>query len=240
MRYQSPPLYYRVEGMYALFTDPATKGGGEKFTYSTPTQQALIGITDSIYYKPTIRNIVDEVRINNEIQTDTKGVRNLVKAGKGADLNYVTYLSEVSYDVKFHFEWNENRKDLVRDRNPGKHFSIAKRSIDRGGRRDIFLGSRECLGYVTPLTEEEYESAASYYDNSKMSLGIMFQCFEYPVETNQPLMAHFSNLQIVDGIIRFKSIENTDFSRELKNYHFKTNGEIKPVEEEFSEYEEMQ
>ena len=53
-KFKSKPFYYRVKGEYALFTDPVTKGGGEKFTYQIPTYQALKGITEAIYWKPTL------------------------------------------------------------------------------------------------------------------------------------------------------------------------------------------
>ena len=47
-------IEYKVYGEYALFTDPLTKTGGEKFSYQVPTYQALKGITESIYWKPTL------------------------------------------------------------------------------------------------------------------------------------------------------------------------------------------
>ena len=36
------------------------------------------------------------------------------------------------------------------DRIDGKHFQIAQRALDLGGRQDIFLGTRDCQGYVEP------------------------------------------------------------------------------------------
>ena len=35
---------FLVTGQWALFTDPITKIGGEKFTYSVPTYEALKGV----------------------------------------------------------------------------------------------------------------------------------------------------------------------------------------------------
>jgi CRISPR-associated protein Cas5d len=43
-----------VYGKYALFSDPITRVGGEKFSYQVPTYQALKGILESIYWKPTL------------------------------------------------------------------------------------------------------------------------------------------------------------------------------------------
>ena len=46
---------YKVYGRYALFSDPITRMGGEKASYLVPTYQALKGITESIYFKPSFR-----------------------------------------------------------------------------------------------------------------------------------------------------------------------------------------
>ena len=108
-------IEYRVFGRYALFTDPLSRMGGEKISYQIPTYQALKGITESIYWKPTIVWYIDECRIMNSIQTESKGMRPIKYHG-GNDLSFYTYLREVEYHVKAHFEWNENRKEFQQDR----------------------------------------------------------------------------------------------------------------------------
>ena len=97
------------------FTNPITKGGGEKYSYPIPTKQALEGIVDNIYRKPTFTNVVDEVKVINPIQTEVHGSRALLSNYK-ADLNYISYLSDVEYLIKFHFEWDLTRGDLAEDR----------------------------------------------------------------------------------------------------------------------------
>ena len=154
-KFLSTPFYYRLFGDYALFTDPVTKGGGEKFTYQIPTYQALKGITEQIYWKPTLQYYIDAVKVMKPIQTETKGILAPLKKG-GKDLNYYTYLKDVEYLVKVHFEWNGLRKELENDRNEKKHEQIFLRSLERGGRRDIFLGTRECIGYVEGIKEVEF------------------------------------------------------------------------------------
>ena len=47
-------ITFKVYGRMALFTDPITRMGGEKSSYAVPTYQALKGIVESIYWKPTI------------------------------------------------------------------------------------------------------------------------------------------------------------------------------------------
>ena len=94
------------------------------------------------------------------------------------DLSIYTYLVNVEYQIRAHFEWNELRVDLEEDRNETKHYLIAKRMLERGGRRDIFLGTRECQGYIEPCVFGEGESA---YDHSlPMPLGVMVHGITYP------------------------------------------------------------
>ena len=159
MKYDNT-IYYKLTGKYALFTDPLTKIGGEKFSYQVPTYQALKGITDSIYWKPTFIWVIDEVRVMNLIRMQSQGIRPIHYQDAKNDLSIYTYLRDVEYEVKAHFEWNEMRKDLINDRNEHKHWGIAKRMVERGGRRDIFLGTRECQGYVEAFDDNEVQEFA--------------------------------------------------------------------------------
>lgn len=179
-------IEFEVHGRYALFTDPLTKLGGEKMSYHVPTYQGLKGITESVYWKPTIIWVVDEVRIINLIQTESKGVRPLEYYG-GNTLAYYTYLKDVRYQVRAHFVINPHRGDLAYDRNENKHHNVAKRSVQKGGRRDIFLGSRECQGYVEPC---EFGSGKGFYDTiPEIDFGIMVHGINYPDETGRNELA---------------------------------------------------
>lgn len=171
-----------VWGRKALFTDPLTKLGGEKFSYSLPTYEALKGILESCYWKPTFRWVIDRVRILHPIRTRSEGVRP-IDYGGGNTLSIYTYLVDAAYQVQAHFEWNENRPELAGDRNENKHFFIASRMIERGGRRDIFLGTRECQGYVEPCVFGEGEGAYDALD--EMDFGLMVHSVGYPDETGR-------------------------------------------------------
>lgn len=199
-------ITFEVTGEYALFSDPITKVGGEKFSYQIPTYEALKGILHSIYWKPTITWVVDEVRIMNPIQTETKGIR-IPKYNDNTknDLSYYTYLKDCKYQVKAHFIWNENRPELEKDRNVIKHIQIFKRSLEKGGRRDIFLGTRECQGYVRPCKFGEEES---YYDEKNINFGIMYHGITYAdeafsTETQGKMTLSFFQAVMKNGIIRF-------------------------------------
>ncbi|GHV08735.1 type I-C CRISPR-associated protein Cas5 [Campylobacterota bacterium] len=211
-------IEYLLTGRYALFTDPVTKIGGEKSTYNLPTYQALKGITESIYWKPTIIWIIDRVRIIHKIQTESKNVKPLLMDEQYGtnrhDLSIYTYLRDVAYQVEAHFEWNMRRDDLARDRNEDKHYQIAHRMLEKGGRRDIFLGSRECQGYVEPC---RFGNGEGYYDDEKkLSYGLVFHSFEYPSESGvEKLSARFWQAKSTNGIIEFPRPENCIHKREI-------------------------
>lgn len=170
----------RIWGRYALFSEPITRVGGEKCSYSVPTYEALKGILESCYWKPTFIWYPDSVRIMNAIETESKGIRPVRYNDGKNDLSYYTYLVNVEYRLRAHFEWNEHRPDLAGDRDENKHFFIARRMIERGGRRDIYLGTRECQGYVEPCGFDEGKSA--YQESPDMPLGLMLHGFTYPDE----------------------------------------------------------
>ena len=173
-------IEYQVYGDYALFSDPVTRVGGEKSSYHIPTYEALKGITESIYWKPTIMWIIDAVRVMNPIQTETKGIRPIASNG-GNELAYYTYLKDVCYQVRAHFEFNLNHSELEEDRNEHKHHNIARRMVARGGRRDIFLGTRECQAFAEPCV---FGEGAGYYDDmpGEVSYGFMYHGITYADE----------------------------------------------------------
>lgn len=194
-------IEFVVYGKYALFTDPLTKLGGEKLTYQVPTYQALKGIVESIYWKPTLIFYIDEVRIMNPIRMESKGIRPLEYGGGNTLANY-TYLVDVRYQVRAHFEFNLNRPDLEYDRNEHKHHNILKRALRAGGRRDIFLGTRECQAYVEPCVFGE--GKGFYDDYGDIHLGTMVHGINYPDETGRNQMeVRLWNPVMRNGIIQF-------------------------------------
>jgi len=192
---------FKVEGKYALFTDPLTKIGGEKCSYHIPTYEALKGILSSVYWKPTIIWVIDRVRVIKRIRTQTRSAKP-VEYGGGNSLAIYTYLTDVEYQVQAHFGWNMNREDMAKDRNENKHYYVAQRMIERGGRRDIFLGARECQAYVEPCRFGDRKS--DYDDYGEIAFDLMFHGFDYPDELGKDeLQARFWRPKMVDGIIDF-------------------------------------
>ncbi|MBW8351040.1 type I-C CRISPR-associated protein Cas5c [Bacillus sp. IITD106] len=195
-------IEFEVFGNYALFTDPLTKMGGEKLSYQIPTYQALKGIVEGIYWKPTLLMIVDKVRVMNPIRMESKGVRPIEYGGGNTLANY-TYLRDVRYQVSAHFIFNPYRPDLAFDRNEHKHHNILLRSLKAGGRRDIFLGARECQGYVEPCSFGEGDG---YYDDyeGEIHFGTMVHGINYPDETGRNQMeVRLWNPVMKNGVIEF-------------------------------------
>ncbi len=204
-------IEFKVWGRFALFTDPLTKIGGEKCSYHIPTYEALKGIAKSIYWKPTFIWVIDEVRIVNRIRTQTKGIKPL-EFGGGNTLAIYTFLMNIEYQVKAHFEWNLYRPELADDRNESKHHIIAKRMLNRGGRQDIFLGVRDCQGYVDHC---DFGSGQGYYDGAgELAFGLMFHGFDYPDETGRnDIHTRFWRPTMVDGVITFARPEDCQIKK---------------------------
>ena len=214
-------IEFKVWARHALFTDPLTRIGGEKCSYHVPTYEALKGIAKSIYWKPTFIWIIDEVRVMKRIRTQTKGTKPL-EFGGGNSLAIYTFLSDVEYQVRAHFEWNEHRPELADDQNEAKHHIVAKRMLERGGRQDIFLGTRDCQGYVEPCV---FGSGDSPYDGEgELAFGLMFHGFDYPDEIGEDkLYARFSRPTMINGNIRFDRPQNCTvrkFVREMSAKKF--------------------
>lgn len=225
MKYRNT-VEFQVSGDYALFSDPVTRVGGEKCSYHIPTYEALKGILQSVYWKPTFVWIIDAVRVMNPIRTETKGIRPICYNG-GNELAYYTYLRNVCYQVRAHFEWNENRPELEADRNEHKHHNIARRMIARGGRRDVFLGTRECQGYVEPCVFGEGESAYDDLDG-EIAYGFLYHGITYVDEAVLPedkgkLTVRFWHPRMTrGGNIEFLRPEQCVEKRHIKEMEIKT------------------
>lgn len=214
---------FEVTGDYGLFSDPILRIGGEKCSYQIPTYEALKGILSSVYWKPTFIWRIMDVRIMNPIQTEVKGIRPIKYSG-GNDLAYYTYLKNCRYQVRACFDWNDNRLDLVPDRNENKHHRIAQRMIEKGGRRDIFLGTRECQGYVEPC---EFGSGTGAYDSlPELSFGLMYHGITYPdeaysAETQGQMTARFWRPVMKNGVIQFLQPEECPYQKPLRSMGMK-------------------
>ncbi|MEL7658191.1 MAG: type I-C CRISPR-associated protein Cas5c, partial [Bacillota bacterium] len=167
-----------------------------------------------IYWKPTIVFVIDELRVMKPIQMESKGIRPIEYGGGNTLANY-TYLKDVHYQVRAHFKFNLNRPEMAFDRIEGKHYTILQRALAVGGRRDIFLGARECQGYVAPC---KFGSGEGFYDEAGLHhLGTMVHGFNYPDETGSNQLEVRLWPAVMDkGYIKFDKPEDCKIVRPIK------------------------
>jgi CRISPR-associated protein Cas5d len=148
------------------------------------------------------------------LRTQTKGTKPLMWNG-GNSLAIYTFLHEVEYQIEAHFEWNEYRPELENDRIEKKHCSMLQRALKKGGRQDIFLGTRDCQGYVEPC---EFGTGKGAYDDiDELGFGLMFHSFGYPDEIGgQQLRAQFWRATLKSGILKFPRPERCRVSRPIR------------------------
>lgn len=84
--------------------------------------------------------------------------------------------------------------------------------VGKGGRRDIFLGTRECQGYVEPCT---FGDGKGHHDNAgELAFGLMFHGFDYPDAIGKPeLHSRFWRPTMKDGIVEFVRPEQCTVSK---------------------------
>lgn len=225
----------RLFGRQALFTDPITRIGGEKTSYHLPTYEAIKGVLKSIYWKPTLTWHVDRLRVIKPIQTQTKGTKPLQWDG-GNTLAYYTFLQDVEYQVEAHFEWNLHQPNLAADRIDGKHFAMAQRALEKGGRQDIFLGTRDCQGYVEPC---EFGSGTGFYDAiPQLGYGMMFHSFGYPGEIGGDHLIRrlWRDAVLNNGILTFPRTDDPGLIvqtvRAMSSRHYGLGESVRAVAEE--------
>lgn len=213
-----------VTGDYGLFTDPAFRLGGEKSTLQVPTYEALKGIMNSAVWKPTFTWFIDEVRVMNPIQMESKGIRTIKYNGGPGDLCFYTYLKNCRYQIRAHYEWNRNRPEFKEDWDDAKYHDFICRSIEKGGRRDIFLGTRECQGYIEPC---EFGSGPGFYDNlPEFSFGVMYHGITYPDEaysdaTKGKMTVNLWRPVMKNGVIRFLRPEKCPIHKTVRSMEMK-------------------
>ncbi len=190
-------IQLEVSGSYALFTDPMTKAGGEKCSYPVPTYEALKGMLCSVYWVPSIQWVVDSVRIMEPISTESHCVPTRFYFQTGSGISVCTYLKNVRYQISAHF--TEKEGCALSEADEHRHFRMAHRSLVRGGRRDIYLGTRDCTCHAEPCS---FLSGNGCYDDTCMDFGMMFHSFIYGSD-GVPVSAGYFRCIMDNGIIRF-------------------------------------
>lgn len=161
-----------VQADYALFTRPEMKV--ERVSYDVPTVSALEGLIKSVYWKPAIRIVIDEIVVFNPIKfinirrnelkskIPISAVRSQMK-GVGEAVIYADeqrtqragmVLRNVKYGIAFHFEMTGNKSDHD-DESEEKHYNIMLRRLRNGQCfRQPCMGCREFSVKSIELVDE--------------------------------------------------------------------------------------
>lgn len=159
----------RVWGDYACFTRPEMKV--ERVSYDVMTPSAARGVLEAIYWKPSIRWVVDRIHVMKEIRFDNlrrnevaakvpvkgaSGVNAAMKDGKTALRLYVEdnrqqraamVLRDVEYVIEARFKYTSDG-----DRNDGKHLDMFNRRAAKGKCfHRPYLGCREFAAFFEPV-----------------------------------------------------------------------------------------
>ncbi len=195
------PFKIICEADYALFTDPCTKV--ERNSYLVPTPSAVEGILKSVFWKPAIRYVVDEIVVFKPIRTigvrknevKEKVLLSAVKSrmeGRGGDPTVYTkeaisqrtslLLKDVAYGIGFHFEMTGVASEEP-DCTEAKYYSIIKRRLEKGQYfRAPCMGCREYPIKKIALTEKFDMDAVAEENRGERDLGVMLYGLKYADE----------------------------------------------------------
>lgn len=222
---RSETFEVELEGRRALFTDPSSKPSGHKVSYPAPTYESIKAILKGVYAKPNMEIVVESVRVMNKIQKESYADASEIygyqlsrhgdspSVGVARSLRFSLFLRDVRYRVKYHFRWNLNQTNLIHDCDMRKHVPQVLRHMQRGGKKELYFGIRECTLFLSPLTED-FGAGNGYYDNSgRIELGRMYHSMRYPTENpvfdtlgrkdKNGLYKCFWDCSMADGIIEF-------------------------------------
>lgn len=160
----------RIWGDYACFTRPEMKA--ERVSYDVLTPSAARGILEAVYWKPSLRWVVDRIHVMKEIRFNNirrnevsekipvkgkTGVKAAMKDGITPLHLYVEekrqqraarVLRDVEYIVEAHFDYTSTD-----DRNDGKHLDMFNRRAAKGQCfHRPYLGCREFAAFFEPVS----------------------------------------------------------------------------------------
>lgn len=187
-----------ISGPRACFTRPEMKS--ERMSYDVITPSAARGIIEAVYWKPAIRWVIDSIEVRNPIQFDTFR-RNEVKsklpytearrlaqgkstkplclvASEDRAQRAMTYLRDVCYVVKAHFELTNRAGESD---TPEKHYCIIRRRLLNGQHfMQPALGCREFPAKVELVESGDVQSTPGFYsDVDEKDLGFMLHDLDY-------------------------------------------------------------
>jgi len=200
----------KVWGDYACFTRPEMKV--ERVSYDCMTPSAARGILEAIYWKPTIRWVIDRVHVlkpirfmnirRNEVASKIplKNVKTAMKGGDAALQLFIEsdrqqraamLLRDVAYLIEAHFEYTS-----YEDNNDGKHLDEFNRRARKGKCfNQPYFGCREFPAHFR-LLEPDEPLPASHLKGTQ-DLGYML----HDIDFGNEMQPHFFRAEMADGVI---------------------------------------
>lgn len=200
----------KVWGDFACFTRPEMKV--ERVSYDVMTPSAARGILEAIYWKPTIRWVIDRIHVLNTIRfmnirrnevASKIPLGNVKKAMKGGQSPLELFiesdrqqraamiLKDVAYVIEAHFEYTGEE-----DNNDGKHLDEFNRRARKGKCfHHPYLGCREFPAHFR-LLEADEPVPASHLSGTQ-DLGYMLHDINFENE----MQPHFFRAEMTNGII---------------------------------------
>lgn len=201
-----------AEGPIACFTRPEKKA--HRISYDVPTPGALEGMLKSVYWKPAIRYVIDQIVVFNEICF--QNIRRLFSSEEAASSDRETRtalaLRNVRYGIAFHFEMTGINDD---EPNPSKQYNMILRRLRKGSYfRQPCFGLSDCpvtsLELVDSFNFDEISPAIlsqGDVDLGDMLYGLLFkenESAEQPQSRpafSDAATAVYYNPHMIDGVI---------------------------------------
>lgn len=190
-----------VTGDYACFTRPEFKV--EKMSYDVPTPGALEGLLKAIYWKPSMRYVIDKIVVFNEIKktnirkNEVKhkvSYSKMLKQLKAKIQDKSLYdpsillssdrtqrnsylLQDVCYGIEFHIELTGicSEREGTNKQSIAKHYAILKKRLTKGSYFHIpSLGCAECIiNDIQLIKEFDFSRIHPSLKNQTIDLGWM-------------------------------------------------------------------
>jgi len=211
----------RVWGDYACFTRPEMKV--ERVSYDMITPAAARGIIEAVYWKPSIRWVIDRIHVLNEIKftnvrrnevSEKISTRNVLQTMNGVS-NKLLFLSsnksrqqraamvlrDVDYIIEAHFELIPEQTGP--DDTVEKHYNMALRRLRKGQYFQApCLGTREFAANIQLLENSAMPASPLV---GERNLGWMLYDMDYSDPEN--IRPHFFKAKLVNGILDLAQVE---------------------------------
>ena len=196
-----------VEGPAACFSRPEIKN--DRISYDVPTPGALEGMLKSVYWKPAIRYVIDQIVVFNDIAF--QNIRRILSSAADTPAQWygsAMALRNVRYGIAFHFEMTGINDDAP---NPSKQYNMILRRLRKGlCFRQPCFGLLDCpvtnlqlvdafnLDEISPIIRSQGD-----VDLGHMLYGLLFRDQNASVHSDDsdPVTAVYYNPHMIDGVI---------------------------------------